>query len=171
MRSKQSAFTVLLAAMLLVAAVGCGSSQDAGVGRVSTSPDSGSDSVNTAPPMEEEKVQLFFIQGEVTEPIVRDATGGAPEALELLMEGPTDEERGAGLASAIPEGARLLGYSVSDGKAVVDFSGELADYGGGSAMVEAITGQITETVKANDPRVTVVEITVEGRPSEEVLQP
>jgi spore germination protein GerM len=99
------------------------------------------------------------------------SNAGAREALTEMLKGPTEAEIQQGFATAIPDGTRLLSYKVEDRKATVDFSSELKDYGGGSARVKGIVDQITNTVTANDPTVSSVEITIAGVPSEESLQP
>src|SRR5450830_120362 len=97
--------------------------------------------------------------------------GGAEEALVELLKGPTESEKQQGLFSPIPEGTRLNSYAVEGDTAKVDFSGELLKFGGGSAAVRGITAEINKTVLANDPRAGTVEVTIDGQPAEEVLQP
>lgn len=103
-------------------------------------------------------------------------------ALEELLWGPPP---GSGLATAIPTpeqvlsypgraadwGARvrLLGLTIRGGVATADFSQELRAYGGGSARVSAIRGQITRTL-LQFPSVREVRIAIEGQ-TEGVLEP
>jgi hypothetical protein len=47
----------------------------------------------------------------------------------------------------------------------------MLNYGGGSARVQAIVSQVDNTVLNNDKTVSAVDITVDGVPAEEVLQP
>jgi len=158
---------VLLAVVLLTAlAAGCGEGGQEAVTTPENPPSNG-----TTAPVAEESVQVYFMVGEKTAPVTREVEGGALEALEELLKGPSPEEEEKGFATAIPGGTRLNGYTVEGEAATADFSAELASYGGGSAIVQAITAQITETVTANDPRVTTVAITVDGVPSDEALQP
>ncbi|MBU4302314.1 MAG: GerMN domain-containing protein [Actinobacteria bacterium] len=158
---------LLLAMVLLVAlAAGCGEGEQEAVTIPQTTP-----STATTAPVAEESVQVYFLLGEMPATVTREVEGGAPEALEELMKGPSPEEEEQGFATAIPGGTRLRSYAVEGEVATADFSGELASYGGGSAMVQAITAQITETVRANDPRVTTVVITVDGVSADEALQP
>lgn len=158
---------VFLAVVLLTAlAAGCGEGEQEAV----TTPENET-STGTTAPVAEESVQVYFMVGEKTTPVTRVVKGGALEALEELLKGPLPEEEEKGFATAIPAGTRVNGYAVEGEAATADFSAELASYGGGSAMVQAITAQITETVTANDPRVTTVVITVDGVPSDEALQP
>jgi spore germination protein GerM len=158
---------VFLAAVLLVALVaGCGEGEQEAVTTPANPPSTG-----MTVPAAGESVQVYFMVGEKTAPVTREVEGGALEALEELLNGPLPEEEEKGFATAIPGGTRLNGYTVEGEVATVDFSAELASYGGGSAIVQAITAQITETVTANDPGVTTVAITVDGVPSDEALQP
>lgn len=158
---------MFLAVMLLTAlAAGCGEGEQ----EAATTPEN-PPSTGTTAPVAEESIQVYFMVGEKTAPVTREVEGGASEALEELLKGLSPEEKEKGFATAIPGGTRLNGYTVEGEAATADFSAELASYGGGSAIVQAITAQITETVTANDPRVTTVVITVDGVPSDEALQP
>jgi hypothetical protein len=117
-------------------------------------------------------VEVFLLKGEAVAGVSRKVLkADATEALAQMLKGPTDAEATQGYTTAIPDGTRLLSYRVEGGKATVDFSSELKNYGGGSARVKGITDQITNTVTANDKSVTSVEITVAGVPAEESLQP
>lgn len=152
--------------LLVALAAGCGEGEQESV----TIPQTTTSNGITAP-VAEESVQVYFLLGEIPTTVTREVKGGALEALEELTKGPLPEEEKQGFATAIPEGTGLRSYTVEGEVATVDFSGELASYGGGSAMVQAITAQITETVRANDPRVTTVAITVDGVSADEALQP
>lgn len=78
--------------------------------------------------------EVWFVYGDRlfltrrTEPF---DPGVARQAITALLEGPTEAERAAGVATAIPAGTRLLGVSLSDdGLLTVDLSGEFAAPGG-----------------------------------------
>jgi spore germination protein GerM len=117
-------------------------------------------------------VTIYLLKGETLTGVTRKVSeAGAEVALTEMLKGPSDAEVEQGFATAIPDGTRLLSYRVEGGKATVDFSDELKNYGGGSAGVQGIVGQITSTVTSNDKRVTSVEITIAGVPAEESLQP
>lgn len=96
-----------------------------------------------------------------------EAVGRA--ALEELLEGPTEEEKGAGLFTSIPEGAKVQSLVVENGIARVDFSEILQFQVGGSCRVAAIRAQITSTLK-QFPTVDKVIISINGR-TEDILQP
>jgi hypothetical protein len=80
-----------------------------------------------------------------------------------------DRRMGEGL-NVIPEGTQLVSLKVSGGTATVSFSPELQNYGGGSCNVEAIRGQIEQTLKQFSTVKNVV-ISVVGKTPEETLQP
>jgi len=155
------ALTVASAGLL---AVGCGNEPALDQTSPGTTPGSTPSAGNT--------VEVFLLKGEAAESVSRKVSkADAQEALTQMLKGPTDAETGKGFTTAIPDGTKLLSYKAEGGKATVDFSSELKDYGGGSARVKGIVDQITNTVTANDKSVTSVEITVAGVPAEESLQP
>jgi spore germination protein GerM len=102
-------------------------------------------------------------------------------ALELLLEGPQQP----GLSTSIPtpeevqsypgrqpdwgDRVRLLDLTIEDGVATANFSQEMRAYGGGSARVDMIRKQITQTL-LQFPTVQEVRIAVEGE-VETALQP
>jgi len=101
-------------------------------------------------------------------------------AMELLLEGPPP-----GFSTALPtpdevqsypgrqsdwgSRVRLLGLTIDDGVATVNFSQEMNAYGGGSARVAHIREQITRTLQ-QFPTVQEVRIAIAGQ-TEGVLQP
>lgn len=62
----------------------------------------------------------------VRKEISRNVRKSAPltDSLKFLLEGPSDVEKKSGCRSLIPDGTRLIGVSVRDGIATVNFSGE-----------------------------------------------
>jgi hypothetical protein len=102
-------------------------------------------------------------------------------ALELLLAGPQQP----GLSTALPtpeeiqsypgrqpdwgDRVRLLGLTIEDGVATANSSQEIRAYGGGSARVQIIRAQITQTL-LQFPTVQEVQIAVEGE-VETALQP
>lgn len=157
----------LLALVVALAAAGCGS----GGASTPTSHRTAPRTAPRTPPVDGRTMSVFFLKGESVERVVRPGAPSARDALVALLAGPTPEERSMGYSTAIPAGTRLLGYGVAGAEATVDFSGEMLSFGGGSAIVQAITGQVENTVMGNDGAVKSVSITVEGKPAEEVLQP
>jgi len=90
-------------------------------------------------------------------------------AVEELIKGPTEEEKAEGYISEINPNVKVLGLSIEDGVARVDFSKELEEGVAGSCKVESIRAQIEETLKQFDNIDSVV-ISVEGK-TEGILQP
>jgi hypothetical protein len=88
--------------------------------------------------------------------------------VEVLLAGPTAEERGRGAAAAFPEGAAVRSVNLRDGVLTVDFNERLQNVGG-SCRAQMIRESVTETVRAL-PAIRKVVITAGG--SEELaLQP
>jgi hypothetical protein len=133
---------------------------------------------------DEMEVALYWAVGETVQPEYRriprtQAVGTA--ALELLLEGPQQP----GLSTSIPtpeevqsypgrqpdwgDRVRLLDLTIEDGVATANFSQEMRAYGGGSARVDMIRKQITQTL-LQFPTVQEVRIAVEGE-VETALQP
>jgi len=130
----------------------------------------------SVPPPADTGARVTICLLEVEEPVEVERTvqGEAPTAslaLGQLLRGPTPEEEERGIATAIPAGTALNSFSVEQGVAKADFSKEMASFGGGSALVQAIITQVGRTVTANEPSVTSVLITVDGVPAEQALQP
>lgn len=90
-------------------------------------------------------------------------------AINEMLKGPSTEE-GEIATNAVPLGTKLLNLTIENGIARATFSKELQNYGGGSCSVFAIRAQIEKTLKQFST-VNSVEISVEGVPQEEVLQP
>lgn len=118
-----------------------------------------------------ETAEVFFLKGENLISYAREVSGGVRGALDELLGGPTESEVSQGAETAIPEGVTVISYKVDDDTAKVDFSKELLNFGGGSAIIDAIITQITKTVLENDPTLKSVEITVEGVSSADCMQP
>lgn len=92
----------------------------------------------------------------------------ARAALEELLVGPTDEEKGQGYFTSIPDGSKLNSISIVDGQAKVDFN-EVTESGGGSCSMAARVAQITQTL-LQFPTITSVKISINGR-TEDIFQP
>jgi len=127
-------------------------------------------------PASEVEVTLFFPRNTATGfefiPAVRTVAAGTagPQSLvALLLAGPTaEEESSLAVNNPFPADVEVLSLEVAGGKATVDFSAQLLDYGGGSANVLAITGCISRTIQ-EATGASVVVILVEGEPDQ--LQP
>jgi spore germination protein GerM len=87
-------------------------------------------------------------------------------ALEMLIEGPTDEEaEELDISNPMPEGTELIELRVANGVAFADFSEELLDFGGGALNQRTIGGMIDITLK-QFTTIQSVNITVEGQPAD-----
>ena len=88
------------------------------------------------------------------------------DVLQLLIQGPTSEEKTRGFFTSIPLTTRLNSVRLADGHVYADFSFPRL---GGSCVVTALRAQIEETVKANTParEVTILQDGI----TEEALQP
>jgi spore germination protein GerM len=91
----------------------------------------------TEPPQETMKVRVYYSRDEKMSAHARvlpktDAVGAA--AMKALLEGPTSEEKEAGVVSNIPEGTTFLGLTIDDGIATVDLSKEYESGGGSLSM-------------------------------------
>lgn len=86
----------------------------------------------------------------------------ATAAVTALLGGPTPEERDDGLASAVPEGTRLLGIGIRDGVATIDLTSEYQS-GGGEASMQTRLGQIVYTL-TQFPTVQRVRFRLDGSP-------
>lgn len=114
-------------------------------------------------------VAVYHLRDGRVAPVNRtvDATPAAARAaLAALLEGPTTEERAAGLATAIPAGTTLEDVSLEDGVATVDLSEEFDD-GGGSASMQARVAQVVATL-TRFPTIERVAFRIDGRPAETI---
>ncbi len=93
----------------------------------------------------------------------------AKAALEELIKGLTQEDKDDAYFTDINSDVKILGLSIEDGVARVDFSKELEEGVAGSCKVESIRAQIEETLKQFD-NINSVVISVEGE-VEGILQP
>lgn len=132
---------ILFAALVLA---GCGGGNDG-----STVPGLSTAATTTtetqAAPTE---LRVYFVREERVAAARREVEGtravGAA-ALRALLEGPTADERAAGLVTAVPAGTTLRGLSIADGVATVDLSRAFNE-GGGSASMQLRVAQVVYTL-------------------------
>jgi len=93
----------------------------------------------------------------------------AKAALEELIKGLTQEDKDDAYFTNINSNVKILGLSIENKVARVDFSKELEEGVGGSCKVDTIKAQIEETLKQFDTIDSVV-ISIEGK-TEGILQP
>lgn len=127
----------------------------------------------TTAPAESEVVVYFLLEeleadagGPFLVPVYRSTTSSDPvlDAMDLLLNGPTDDEMAGvpAMSTAIPGGVEALGVSVDNGLATVNLSGEFDD-GGGSFSVFARLAQVVYTLTRIDD-VDEVAFEIEGEP-------
>ncbi|MCX6372059.1 MAG: GerMN domain-containing protein [Actinobacteria bacterium] len=117
----------------------------------------------TATPTATTTLSLYFLRGEalgVAERRVPQTTKPATAATEALLAGPTAAEKAAGLASAVPRGARLIGLSIDGTTARVNLSAQFAA-GGGSLSMQARVAQIVYTL-TRFPTIRAVDFILDG---------
>ena len=93
--------------------------------------------------------------------VVPKTTGVARAAMNALLDPQAVLAKYSQLSSGIPSGTKLLGISIKNGVATVDFSSEF-ESGGGSASAAYRLGQVTYTL-TQFPTVRSVLFQVEGR--------
>ena len=86
----------------------------------------------------------------------------ATAAMKALLDGPTADERSAGLTSSVPPGTRLLGIGIRDGLATVDLTSEYQS-GGGALSMQTRLGQVVYTL-TQFPTVQKVRFRLDGSP-------
>lgn len=117
-------------------------------------------------PAGEMTVTLFWVSaGENALGVARtlpESEAVATAAIEALIAGPTEQELTTwpAISSAVPAGTHLLGLTVADGIAKVDFSEEF-ESGGGTFSVTARLAQVVYTLD-QFPTIDAVEFYIEG---------
>ena len=110
-------------------------------------------------------ITVYMVRDRHLEAVSRTLASAAPDAqvaIAALLQGPTTQERAAGLGSAIPMVARLLSVAVVDNVAQVDLTEEFQ----GPATPEEIllrVAQVVWTLVAL-PDVTAVRFSIDGVP-------
>jgi hypothetical protein len=82
-----------------------------------------------AAPGDRHALRIYLLRDGVVAPVARDvaktkAVGAA--SLDALLAGPTADEQGQGLSSALPDGAHVARISIADGVATVELSPDLS---------------------------------------------
>lgn len=87
-------------------------------------------------------------------------------ALLRLLDGPTDDESGAGLSTEIPAGTELLDFTLADGVATVDLNGSFVETGGS----DSTAGRVAQVVATLTRYRTVdrVAFEVNGEPTQSI---
>jgi hypothetical protein len=109
-------------------------------------------------------VAVYLLRDGKVSPVrrtIESTPAVARAALTELLEGPTTEERAAGLSSAIPSGTTLRDVSLADGVATVDLDGTFDD-GGGSASMLGRVAQVVATL-TRFPTIERVAFRIDGK--------
>jgi hypothetical protein len=161
----------LVALALLASGCGSGDSGEAGEGTTTAASTETAVSTTTATTTEtaaeEQRLLVYFMRGEqigAGARLVPETPAVGAEAVRALLEGPTEEEAAAGLASAIPAGTRLLDLEIADRVATVNLSEDFAS-GGDSLSMQARAAQVVHTL-TQFPTVDAVAFELEGEPFE-----
>jgi len=136
--------------------------------------------LNLKPSEETTKIKLFFanskLDPEITcekafpvERTIKKTPSVANAAIQLLLLGPSADERANQYSTLLNDGVHLNKLTIVDGVARADFDKKLDEKVGGSCRVLMIRRQIEETLK-QFPAVKEVVISIEGR-WEDILQP
>lgn len=173
----------LVAAFLVFVVTGCGFGSEVGDGgTVSTSAASPSGEVTTTtlpagtttslgedtstlPSGPTMTVKVYFGKNEkiaAAGRVIPKTQEVGAAAMKALLEGPTAEEKQAGMSSAIPEGTTFLSLSIENGIATVNLSKEYAS-GGGSLSMFTRLAQVVFTL-TQFPTVQGVNFKLDGQP-------
>lgn len=163
---------IVLAAVVGLLAVACG---ERGPGVIGPAPTGATPTGGpTESPVADETVTLdvwfaYVPRGEreglfVTERTLPATQAVGRAALTELFEGPTRQEAGAGVSTAVPDGTEILDLSIKDGVATVDLSAEFEQGGGSSAEMMQLA-QLTYTL-TQFASVDAVALEIEGEPVE-----
>lgn len=123
--------------------------------------------VTTAPADGTIKVNVYYSRDEKMSAHARvlpRTEGVGAAAVKALLQGPTAQEREAGVFSAIPEGTTFLGLDIENGIATVDLSREYAS-GGGSLSMAMRLAEVVFTL-TQFPTVQGVSFKLDGEPVE-----
>jgi germination protein M len=164
MRSMTRLVMLALVALCVGLAAGCDDEEPAAPAVTETESATETDPVDGT-----SSVAVYFLRDGKVSPVRRTipATPAIARAtLTELLAGPTDDERAAGLASAIPSGAGLRDISLENGTATVDLDGTFDD-GGGSASMQGRVAQVVATL-TRFPTIDRVAFRIDGEPVESI---
>jgi hypothetical protein len=165
---KPRLFFLLLAFLLGAAACGSESGSEPGAGASTTT--AAPEASPGSSPTEAAEVtdyEVWFTNGEflfMSKHEGPTSEAAARTAMELLLEGPSDEEAEAKVESVIPDGTELLDISLKNGVATVDLSNEY-ESGGGSLSMQMRLAQVVYTL-TQFGSVDGVDFRIDGEPVE-----
>ncbi len=169
--------------LVLLAASACGGEDATSVGPSPTATETGTPGTEPEPTTEPEgttttggevTLEVWFARPEsqgrrahdprlfAVQRTVPATQGIGAAALGELLGGPTSEEAGEDVTTAVPAGTRLLGLNIADGLATVDLSSEY-ESGGGSLSMFMRLAQVVYTL-TQFPTVDRVTFHLDGKP-------
>ncbi|HOL21622.1 MAG TPA: GerMN domain-containing protein [bacterium] len=86
----------------------------------------------------EEKESVYMVPVRREIPRTNDIEQKIRFAIEYLLKGPEETEKGAGLNTAMPEGATLINVKVEGDTVFLDFSKEIEQGGGTTLMMDRL---------------------------------
>lgn len=134
----------------------------------------GYDSLFRKTELQKNEVGLYFVKNGALVLVKRTLTQDEPlpqklnSAISELLKGPNLQEKTSGYSTVIPRNVQLKKAAIVNGLAHLDFSKELANYGGGTATVQTIIGQIVYTA-TEFKEIKKVKFFIEGKDEEIVL--
>jgi hypothetical protein len=162
------AVTALAGFLLALVAAGCGGSQRASAppGTATAQPTTTATigtSTTTGPPATQ-AVRIYLLRNDQVTPVAREVQptqAVARAALTELIDGPTGQESGDGLATDVPADAKVHGLEIDSGVATVDFDAAFAR--GAEATIARRLAQVVFTL-TQFPTVTSVRFEQDGAP-------
>ena len=147
-------------ALLALGVAGCDGDEVAAPPETTTPGDT-----TTSPTSETTTFAIYLLRDGLISPVRRSVAATpavARASIEALLDGPSADERGEALDTAIPEATTLLGVSIADRVATVDLSGAFDD--GDDA--ESLHGRVAQVVATltQFPTVERVSIRLDGEP-------
>jgi spore germination protein GerM len=101
------------------------------------------------PSMSSREVKVYFFQGGeliAVKRAVKATEAPLSKAIHALLKGPSEEEMQRGIVSLLPPGAGILGLSIKDKTAILNFNRRIEPSGGGSDRLRGLIAQIVYTV-------------------------
>jgi len=166
-------FALLFALVLLAGCAGGDEEGPPAIGPVateSTPTETGAEPL--PPPAETMSFDVFFLRGGKVAPVfwtVQQTEAVATAALGALFAGPSADEAGVEVETAIPQGTKLMSIDVSGGVATVDLSPEFDALREPESMNPSLA-QITYTL-TQFPTIRRVWVAVRGEPVGDQLRP
>ena len=117
----------------------------------------GQTSTTTTPPQETTKLRVYFLQNGKVQPVSREVTqtqAVLTAAMEELLVGPTNAERGIGLTSGFAPDAKLLAASVANGVATIVIGGKYTNAGLAQLVYTATQFPTVHSVASGQRRLT-----------------